>query len=67
MKAMGLKSGTCVLDFDIIAFPINIDNMHWVTAWLDTRTRSVTVVDSMDTSKVLAAACVHVSGNSLES
>ena len=45
------------------SFP-NVGNIHWVTVWLDTRTRSVTAVDSIHTSKVFGAAYVYASGYS---
>ena len=56
--ALATETHTCM---HIIAFPMSVIFIG-VTVWLDTKTRSVTVVDAMHTSKVLAAVYLHVSG-----
>lgn len=47
---MHAPEGKCILDFDIIAFPV--DNVHWITAWLDMQAHEICLVDSMDDSQV---------------
>jgi hypothetical protein len=48
----GLHDG-CVLNHDLILFPINISNVHWILSLVDTKRHQIILLDSMDTRKVI--------------
>ena len=52
MQGAGAPEGKCILDFDLIAFAVNISNTHWITVLAYLRQRIVYVPDSMDTTEV---------------
>ena len=59
-EQMGVTDGKCILDFDLIAFPVNIGNFHWIDCLVDTRDCTIALLDSMESTKVFSA-CMQCS------
>jgi len=52
LQNMGVHDG-CVLDHDLILFPINISNVHRILCLVDSKRHQIILLDSMDTRKVI--------------
>ena len=52
MQGAGVPEGKCLVDFDLIAFAVNISNTHWIPVLVYLRQRIVYVLDSIDTAEV---------------
>jgi len=60
VQRMGVLDSRCILDFDLISFPVNVSNLHWTTVLLYTKQRRVHVLDSMTMAEVCIGLLYHV-------